>query len=643
MRIVCSIFFLLFLALHARAKNNFVDSMVNIANNSNSNPSKQSDIYADICHYLRSVNIEKSKEYGRIAIAIAKQDHLYKALAKAYINTGYTYAASGEFDEAFLMADSALTNALKVNDVEGKFFAHELKGEYYRRKAKFEEALKEYQEANKIAEESNNQSYIATSYNSLGVFYNTIHELDKAEQYHLKALEIRKSLGNINDIYNSYENLGIMQRDYKNYDKALAYYFKAEAYALKMNDSSQLAFTYNDIGAAYSFKGDCIKAEKYLKLSIAIRERINEKNELAYTYNYLGENYERKKDLKNAEANIRKALAIALEIKNTKQVYEAYESLSDFFARNKKYDSAYHYAMIFRHFKDSIIGERQKEKINELSAKYENEKKENRIKSQQFEIIKRNYWIAGIAAVLLIGIFAGVSSYKRMKLQQETKLQDAVLKQQELATKGIIAAEENERKRIATDLHDGVGQMMSAAKLNLSSLKNEIDFNTQDQLSVFEKALDLVDESCKEVRAVSHNIMPNALLKAGLTSAIREFIDKIDKRVLEVNLYTEGIKERMDADVEMVLYRVIQECVNNVIKHSGAHKLDISLINDSDGISATIEDNGHGFDVSKRKNFEGMGLKNIINRIKYLKGTVEWDSGPGKGTVVAIHIPEKLS
>ena len=95
----------------------------------------------------------------------------------------------------------------------------------------------------------------------------------------------------------------------------------------------------------------------------------------------------------------------------------------------------------------------------------------------------------------------------------------------------------------------------------------------------------------------------------------------------------------MESNLETVLYRVIQECVNNVIKHSGANHLDISLIKDKDGISATIEDNGKGFDARESKAFEGLGLKNIRTRIEYLKGTVDFDSTPGRGTLVAIHVP----
>ena len=175
--------------------------------------------------------------------------------------------------------------------------------------------------------------------------------------------------------------------------------------------------------------------------------------------------------------------------------------------------------------------------------------------------------------------------------------------------------------------------------MNLSMMSSELSFSNKEQKLAFDKAMDLVDEGCREVRTVSHNIMPNALLKSGLTSAIREFVNKLDQRVIKVNLYSEGLNERIDTKTESVLYRIVQESVNNVIKHSGAEALDISLIKDEDGISVTIEDNGKGFDTSDKDKFSGIGMRNIQSRVDYLKGTVEWDSAPGKGTVVAIHIP----
>ncbi|MEI2708342.1 MAG: sensor histidine kinase [Chitinophagaceae bacterium] len=271
-------------------------------------------------------------------------------------------------------------------------------------------------------------------------------------------------------------------------------------------------------------------------------------------------------------------------------------------------------------------------------------KKENTISSlelinQKLENTKKSILltVVGIVSVLLILLL--YSYYRRYKLKREKQLQVEILAQQELATKAILEAEENERKRIASDLHDGVGQIMSAAKMNLSAMEAEIPFATDEQRKVYEKVLKLVDEGCKEVRSVSHNMMPNALVKAGLASAVKEFVNQIDARVVKTDFYTEGLDNKLEKNVETVLYRIIQECVNNVIKHAKATHLDISLIKDNDGVAVTIEDNGIGFDSSNKNNFNGIGLKNIQTRVEFLKGTVEWNSSVGKGTLVAIHIP----
>jgi signal transduction histidine kinase len=275
----------------------------------------------------------------------------------------------------------------------------------------------------------------------------------------------------------------------------------------------------------------------------------------------------------------------------------------------------------------------------DMAVKYQTEKKEQAILLQKAEIQRKNIILWSVAALFLLVAALGISSYRRYRLKQQARLQMEILNQQEMATRAVIKAEEDERQRIARDLHDGVGQMMSAARMNLSAFESDIKLENTEQKISLEKIMGLVDESCREIRSVSHNMMPNALLKNSLASAVRDFIDKIDKRALKVHIYTEGLDERLDSNVETVLYRVIQECVNNVIKHAEASTLDISISRDKEGISATIEDNGRGFDTQDRSRFDGIGLKNIITRIEYLKGTVDFDSAPGRGTLVAIHVP----
>lgn len=615
-----------------------IDSLRAEIAKANNNPAQQAEIYCRLAYASLGANGDSAIHFGRLAQKLAKQANDDKVLSKAYICLTYAYDNRGNTDAAIKTADSALLYATKAHFYVTQFHAELSLGSLNRRKANYQKAIQHAQNAVVIAEKNKDEMLMSNGYNNLGIVYTTLNDIDRAEKYHLQALAIRKKLNNTDLISQSLNNLGIINRERGDFDKALSYYKQALSLAISLRDTQSMAFLYNDIGAAYSKKGDVANGERYLKEAIQIRENIKEYNELAYTYNYLGENYERKGDLNNAEQYIKKALDMAKQIANNKQTYEAMESLSDFYARNKIYDSAYKYAISYRHFRDSLVKEDHNRKVDELTAQYETAKKEQTIIKQQLEIDNQRYVIAGFVVFGILILLLGFSFYRRNKLQEAAKLQATILHQQQLAAKGMVEAEEKERNRIAAELHDGIGQLMSAAKMNLSTARSEVHFtNTESELS-YDKALALVDESCKEIRNISHNIMPNALLKSGLNNAIRDFIDKIDSRVLKVNLHAEGINERLDTDVETVLYRVIQECVNNVIRHAKASRLDISIIKDSDGMSITIEDNGVGFDTKKMAGFSGIGLKNIQNRIQYLKGTVEWDSATNRGTIVTIHI-----
>jgi signal transduction histidine kinase len=360
---------------------------------------------------------------------------------------------------------------------------------------------------------------------------------------------------------------------------------------------------------------------------------------MADTYLNLGNLYLMQKKFPLAVRHLEHAVSLSRETEYKQGEMQALLLLSDVYKQGGSYEKAFDYLKQSHIVEDSIINIASVNKIAELETVYQAEKTAQQLKVQRYEIQKKNYLLWGFAFIAILLLIAAFNIYNRRQLQNKLAFQDAMMKQQFQASKAVIDAEENERKRIAADLHDGVGQMMSAAKMNLSVFEDGLTFKDEQHRSSFVKLIALIDESCKEIRSVSHQMMPNALLNSGLANAVKEFIDKIDSRIIKTSLHTEGLDERIDSNTETVLYRVIQECVNNVLKHAGASHLDISILKDADGISATIEDNGKGFDSSEKHNFEGIGLKNIISRITYLKGSIDFDSSPGKGTLVAIHIP----
>jgi signal transduction histidine kinase len=323
-------------------------------------------------------------------------------------------------------------------------------------------------------------------------------------------------------------------------------------------------------------------------------------------------------------------LQYATKIKYTDLQNNALNELSDLYEQTGDYEQAVIYFKKHRHLNEAVYSENSSKNVAALQTKYETTQKENRILQQQFEISRRNYWVAASLVVLVLGALLSYSYYKRSQL-----------KQQNIATNAIMETEEKERKRIAQDLHDSVSQLMMAAKINLTVVASELQFENESQKNRYQKAINLVDEGFKEVRTISHNMMPQALLESGLSLVIKQFVENIENDAIAINFFSRGFEEHFDDTVETILYRILQECINNVMKHANATRVDISLIRDDETISLTIEDNGGGFDTAGPSGHDGMGLKNMRARVNFLKGKIEFDSQPGKGTLVSVYIPAK--
>lgn len=558
-------------------------------------------IYQLAKKYLR-ISGDTSKRYAEQAITLAKKQGNDTLLAYCYSILGAREKYIGNFETALTYHLKALDIRIKLNDTAGLAITYNDIGIVYKNMKRWHEALDFYRKANQYALLAGNTTSVSYTYNNLGTVYNEIGQYDSALLSYQNAIYYAKHSGNGNAIATALSNFADIHFTHKRYDSALALFKTCLVYDKANDDKYGISLSHMQIANSYSALGLYNKALAHIDSADEISAKENLHRERIDILMIKSSIQERLQDYTNAIKSIRASTAL----------------------------------------RDSIINSETSMQVSELQTKYETEKKEQQIELQASELRNKNYIILIISITLLLGVLLGYSYYRRYKLKQQAKLQQAILQQQELATSAVLAAEEKERSRIASDLHDGVGQLMSAARMNLSLVAHEIKFENELQKSAFDKAISLVDDSCKEVRTVSHNIMPNALLKTGLTVAIRDFIQKIDHRALEVNLYTDGMNDRLPVNAETVLYRVIQECINNVIKHSGANKLDLSLIWDEDGLSITIEDNGKGFDASLiYDNNKGIGLKNMQTRVSFLKGTIEWDTKLGHGTVVIINIPQQ--
>jgi two-component system, NarL family, sensor kinase len=239
--------------------------------------------------------------------------------------------------------------------------------------------------------------------------------------------------------------------------------------------------------------------------------------------------------------------------------------------------------------------------------------------------------LAGIIYLVFIaGLFLFIFQYRKRKIMHESE-------KQIIAMNSIIQGQELERSRMAKDLHDGLGGMLSGIKLNLSSMKGNMIIHENDA-QLFTKSIVQLDNAIAEMRRVAHNMMPEALLKFGLTEAVQDYCDGINEsNAVKMKFTAIGLDQAMEKPTEVILYRIIQELSNNVLKHAAAKNIFIQLNKHEQGITLTIEDDGIGFNSTQIT--KGAGLQNVQSRVDYLKGTMEINSSPGEGAAFIIEIP----
>ncbi|MFC5285286.1 tetratricopeptide repeat-containing sensor histidine kinase [Pedobacter alpinus] len=474
--------------------------------------------------------------------------------------------------------------------------------------------------------------------------YSKNKEFETALKFIKKGLEDAEKLNLSVFIADGYNRKGVVLERQGHLDEAMTLFQNSLKINEAIKDENAISYSLDNISGIYGAKNQPLKGLPFQKRSLAIRKKLNNEFAISIALINISESYNLLNQLDSAIIYAKQSLAISHKIHFVDLEQYTLNHLSEIYKKQGKYNLALNFKEQGITLKDSIFNEKKSQQIKELTTQYETEKKEQQIKDlslktkiKDLEIEKKNtLLILGVALLFLILMSVWFYLNQR-KIKNKIALQKAIINQQDIATKAVLDAEERERRRIATDLHDGVGQMLSATLMNLNGFAANINDIPVDDRNNLEKSLALLNESYDEMRSISHQMMPNALLKAGLTTAVREFLSKIDESQIKINLDITGFKNKLNDNLETVLYRVIQESVNNVIKHAKATKLSLQLNKDEEGISITIEDNGVGFDPNKNK--DGIGLSNIKSRINFINGTVEYDSAPGKGTFVNIFIP----
>ena len=500
-----------------------------------------------------------------------------------------------------------------------------------------------------IAEKMNDKERIAHCNNILGYIYFKQENFNEAENYYNRYINNAKklkdsallahALGEITDVYTRQgkykQSIDVIFTIIKICDTLLIDTGTPITVLIRSKIPQFKAKALYRLGMAYKFAGDLPKALQFSLEAIEFSNRNPaSKYDVASYYINAGDVFKEQKDFKKAIEYIGYGFNLSREIQHRENTRDAAEILSQTYAALQQYDSAFYFYRIYTGLKDSIVNNETKMKIAGIQGQYDVAKKDKEIARQQ-QI--RNILIGSFAFLLVVLLLL----YNSYRLKQKNKYQQELNRQQNELFNAIVTTQDQERKRIAQDIHDSLGSVLSAAKLKLSSLEESKKILSPDQLEKYQTSLDLLDEASTELRNISHNIMPATLSKLGLEAALQSLIDKIAAHSkMQVNFTAHGFEGRIEETTEMSIYRIILELLNNIVKHADAEKVSIQIIKYPAYINLMIEDDGRGFDYNKAfEEKKGIGLGNILSRVEYMNGSMEIDSSKGKGTTVIIEIP----
>lgn len=353
---------------------------------------------------------------------------------------------------------------------------------------------------------------------------------------------------------------------------------------------------------------------------------------------------------------LRKALQLPNENRRKKDLILLYDNLYRAHKINHRSDSAIYFLELRAEVQKNLDLELSAVAVNEIQTKYETEKKEREnleLKHQntnleQEKTLNRNLFLAAFSSLAALGIisFLGYKNLKRkqtlVQKEKELELQKAEKLMQDRELEGIdnmIQAQEEERRRLANELHDNLGSLLATLKLNFQHLASQIPKknNLTDLVGHTEG---LLDETYSKVRLLAHAKNSGVIADRGLLVAVNKLAADISKsQQLIVKVENFGLVNRLENTIEILLFRIIQELMTNIIKYADARQAVIYLTQHEDHLNLIVEDNGHGFDTRNMRSKEGMGLVSISQRLERLNGSLEIDSNPGQGTSVIINLP----
>lgn len=520
--------------------------------------------------------------------------------------------------------------------------------------------------------ESGRRPILLSLYNGLGGTYTLLGNNDSAIHFFYKAMDMLSGNSGKDSFVRMqvYSNLGTAWIHKAELDRGMEFKRKAAALAKSLKDSLFLAHTYSGMSLLYLQQQDTATALAHLRLARGIYERYDHRRGLKYVYYAIG----------NAQANPQAAIPYyqsALEVDTTNAyttgIYQAmgqayyhlgryeeaaswyqrseqlcieqalftdrlvnYKALSEIYAYLKDYPKAYHYEVAYANLNDSLLNIEKEKVVQQLYLQFETAEKDKLLAQSESRLYRQRQWIiGGGAGALIVGlVLAGAYRNSRYKQRmQAVQIRNFDQQQKISQLNARMQGEEEERSRIARELHDGINVLLSATKMNYAALGKE--YQGLPEAPAYGRVMGLLNEMSQELRTITYKLVPELLIRQSLPDAVETFCELIRKgNSVYIEFQSWGSFTALPAAYCFAVYRIVQELVHNIIKHAGATGVLIQLRHQDNLLCLTVEDNGTGFDPEGE--YKGMGLKSIRGRIQELGGQISFTSRAGEGTSVEV-------
>lgn len=623
----------LFLQWHITTNAQRIDSIMQIIQQKKLSTTEKINVMNKLSWDYAESNPQLSETFANQSVILAKKEKNSQLLTVAYHHKAIALYNQNKTDSADFFMQDALKSAGSQNDFLGKIYLG--LGNIQADKGNYEVSLSYYLQALIFFEKHNKEVETAQVLSNIGSLYYNLGEYDKMYEYHAKSLLIHRKIGSKKGIATNQANLAnyyFYKNDKNNTIKSLT---EAQKLFHELKMSVKESNVLGDIGDYYSFfladydrsiqiynqaigllkdnENNNIRMDLYRKISLAYYHKSNYENAVNYMHKAVATTDSTNLDLMRMNYNLLAYNYIGL--KNSEKATEALDKYVD--------------------LTDKVYRKNLKKNISEMEVKYQTEKKEFIISNLLKE--KKLYGIITFSVLfsLLTMILALFLRHKNIKAQKQLTEQKVSHLEQEkklVVTQAVLEGEEAERTRLANDLHDGLGGLLSGVKLNLSAMK-ENSLLSSENAAAFNKTIGLLDNSIRELRRIAHNLIPENLMRLGLRYALSEFIHSFNMDNPQITFHFYGEETRYAKELELTVYRITQELVNNAVKHSRASHINVQLIMENERINVQVIDDGVSFDTSIiEKLNKGTGLQQIKNRVNAMNGRFEIVSKPNEGT-----------